>query len=177
MKATVMFWGALLVCMAMFFVGREGAKQAMVDGMLHNRRKFEEEQRERLTRENAPSTPAAKTKGEFDRAFLVESRNEAKGWQVLLGLHGGPIVAKKDTVGTRVYRAETKYGRYLQADNMVIADGPGGRRHYFQFDPKTLEAWEYAPDNVAFDPNAPGPDVRMKCPDSCARCHERKAKE
>ena len=47
MKATVMFWGALLVCMAMFFVGREGAKQAMVDGMLHNRRKFEEEQRER----------------------------------------------------------------------------------------------------------------------------------
>ncbi len=68
------------------------------------------------------------------------------------------------------YRAKTKYGRYIRLGNTIIADGPGGKRFYFAYDPVTFEAISELDINEAMTPE--GKLVRV--PFSCVACHEKK---
>lgn len=106
------------------------------------------------------------SKKEFDNIYLVDKTSELKG---LVMTQSKSIVDKP----LLYYKYKTKYGYYIQLENMIIADGPKGKV-YYAFDEETKKGIKYLPDNVAFDPTAPGKDKRMSVPESCIRCHEKK---
>lgn len=110
-----------------------------------------------------------RTKAEWDRLTLVGVTDAMRTRTV--GRLGEITL---DSGERDVYRARTRYGRYSRLGNTIIANLPSGGVGYFAYDEATGLALAYLDEQEAVDNNAPGPDKRVKVPESCHRCHKGK---